>query len=165
LGGYTAFFDTARGLYNEGGTYGEREGWHLPGYNVSSWEVRNLEDGLPEDTAGLGFFVNHFTLNIPEGYDIPISFAFEETYQPFRLTLWINGWLYGKCIANLGPQFKFPVPQGILDYSGINTVAVLLWSLENKPVSPKLSISFGTTYDGGVGHVRSFNPSWRPRTP
>lgn len=30
---------------------------------------------------------------------------------------------------NIGPQTKFPVPEGILDYSGKNTVAITLWAL------------------------------------
>lgn len=31
-------------------------------------------------------------------------------------------------VNNLGPQTSFPVPQGILNYSGINYVAITLWS-------------------------------------
>lgn len=33
-------------------------------------------------------------------------------------------------VNNLGPQTSFPVPQGILDYSGTNYVALTLWSQE-----------------------------------
>ena len=33
-------------------------------------------------------------------------------------------------MSNLGPQDAFPVPEGILNYNGANTVAVTLWSQE-----------------------------------
>lgn len=31
-------------------------------------------------------------------------------------------------VNNIGPQTSFPVPQGILNYNGINTLAVSLWA-------------------------------------
>lgn len=37
-------------------------------------------------------------------------------------------------VNNLGPQTSFPVPQGILDYSGTNYIAVTLWSQEEEVV-------------------------------
>ena len=67
-----------------------------------------------------------------------LSFTFDESAQPYRALLFVNGWMMGKRVANLGygtshfepseginvdvrasPQFKFPVHQGILDYNGI----------------------------------------------
>jgi hypothetical protein len=33
-------------------------------------------------------------------------------------------------VNNLGPQTTFPVPEGILNYNGNNTVALTLWSLD-----------------------------------
>jgi hypothetical protein len=32
-------------------------------------------------------------------------------------------------VHNLGPQTAFPVPEGILNYHGINYIALTLWSL------------------------------------
>lgn len=34
-------------------------------------------------------------------------------------------------VANLGPQTNFPVPEGILNHNGLNTVALTLWSVDN----------------------------------
>jgi hypothetical protein len=31
-------------------------------------------------------------------------------------------------VNNLGPQTRFPVPEGILDYSGTNYLAITLWA-------------------------------------
>jgi len=151
LGGFTGYPDKLRGLLNEGGSYAERNGWHIPRYNTSSWRRRSLSKGLPNNEAGLGFFVNEFTLDIPPGFDIPMSFVFDNVDQPYRALLFVNGWMVGKRIANLGPQFRFPVHEGILDFRGVNTVAVLLWALENVPLKPSVELVYEAVIDGGVG--------------
>ena len=75
----------------------------MPGYNTSTWTSRELSLGLPESKAGVGFFVTTFTLDIPEGYDVPISFVFKEPVgQPYRVYLFVNGWMMGKRVGNLG---------------------------------------------------------------
>ena len=33
-------------------------------------------------------------------------------------------------VNNLGPQLKFPVSEGILNYRGMNTVALSIWALD-----------------------------------
>lgn len=33
-------------------------------------------------------------------------------------------------VNNIGPQTAFPVPEGILDYHGVNYVALSLWALD-----------------------------------
>jgi hypothetical protein len=98
-----SFLDKTRGVFNEGGLFGERKGWHLPGFDTSSWVSRDLSTGLPGGSAGVGFFVTTFTLNIPAGIDAFMSFTFEEPLgQDYRLYLFVNGWMMGKRVANLG---------------------------------------------------------------
>ena len=92
-----SFPDKVRGVMNEGGLFGEREGWHLPGFDTSRWAARELSAGLPSGGAGVGFFVTTFELDFPAGMDIPVSFQFEETNdQPYRALLFVNGWQFGK---------------------------------------------------------------------
>jgi len=162
VGGYKNFPDTTRGVLNEGGLFGERKGWHLPGFDISGWSSRDLSQGLPSSSAGVGFFVTTFNLTIPKGLDVPLYFNFTEPLgQPYRAFLFVNGWMMGKRVANLGPQAKFPVHEGILNYSGVNTVAVALWSMTpNVTIAPKLQLAVDTLYDGGVGGVVTNNPSW-----
>ena len=38
--------DAVRGPMNEGGLYGERLGWHLPGFDTSGWKSGSPTDGL-----------------------------------------------------------------------------------------------------------------------
>lgn len=92
-----------RGVLNEGGLYGERAGWHLPGYSTEGWIERDLSSGLPDQNAGIGFFSTTFDLNFETGLDVMVSFEFEEEMgQPYRCLLFVNGWMMGKRIANLG---------------------------------------------------------------
>ncbi|KAJ7688189.1 glycoside hydrolase family 35 protein [Mycena rosella] len=163
VGGYTGFLDKTRGVLNEGGLFGERQGWHLPGFDTSSWVSRDLATGLPGSSAGVGFFVTTFNLSIPEGVDAFMSFTFEEPLgQDYRLYLFVNGWMMGKRVANLGPQAKFPVHHGILNFQGVNTVAVALWSMGQTAVSPNLQLVLDGVLDGGVSGVTTDNPSWSP---
>lgn len=90
-------------MLNEGGLFGERMGWHLPGFSTTGWGSRDLSLGLPTQTAGVGFFVTTFNLNIPVDVDAMLSFTFEEPLgQPYRAYLFVNGWMMGKRVGNLG---------------------------------------------------------------
>ncbi|KAG6889848.1 hypothetical protein C0992_003827 [Termitomyces sp. T32_za158] len=162
VGGYLNYPDKVRGVLNEGGLFGERQGWHLPGFDTSNWPSRDLIEGLPDSKAGVGFFVTTFNLTIPPGSDVPMSFTFQEAMgQPYRAFLFVNGWMMGKRVGNLGPQSQFIVHQGILDYNGVNTVAVALWAMTpGVPVTPDLHLSIDNVYDGGVGGIVTDNPSW-----
>jgi hypothetical protein len=101
-GSLSSFPDKTRGILNEGGFFGERQGWHLPGFDTSSWVPYNLSDGLPTGKAGVGFFVTTFDLRVPRGYDVPMSFVFDNRQQPYRAQIFVNGWNMGKRVANLG---------------------------------------------------------------
>ena len=98
----SSFPDKTRGVMNEGGLFGERKGWHLPGFDTSSWASRSLSSGLPNDNAGVGFFVTTFDLRVPDGFDVLMSFNFDLTPAPYRALLFVNGWMMGKFVANLG---------------------------------------------------------------
>ena len=92
-----SFPDKVRGVMNEGGLFGERQGWHLPGFDTSQWIARDLSEGLPGGGAGVGFFVATFELAFPEKSDAYVSFQYEEeNTQPYRALLFVNGWMFGK---------------------------------------------------------------------
>ena len=96
-------FVVSTGALNEGGLFGERQGWHLPSYPTSSWVSRSLSEGLPNNIAGVGFFVTTFKLDISQGLDVMMSFTFQEPLgQPYRAFLFVNGWMMGKRVGYLG---------------------------------------------------------------
>lgn len=41
-----------------------------------------------------------------------------------------------------------------------STVAVALWAMENKPVTPNLQLTIDGVFEGGVGGVTTDNPKW-----
>ena len=89
--------DKLRGVLNEGGLFGERKGWHLPGFDASGWTARELSQGLPGGGAGVGFFITTFDLDFPKDTDVQLSFQFEtENTQAYRALLFVNGWKFGK---------------------------------------------------------------------
>ncbi|KAK6955635.1 hypothetical protein Daesc_003277 [Daldinia eschscholtzii] len=126
------YVDYSRGPLNEGGTWAERKGYHLPGAPTDAWVKRHPSQGL--GSPGIGFFSTKFELEIPEGFDVPISLTIgnsstpEGTPQNFRVQIFINGWQFGKYVNNLGPQSRFILPEGILNYEGSNYLALTLWS-------------------------------------
>lgn len=124
--------DSTRRSLNEGGLYAEVQGWHLPGFDASSW--RTLPSSLPVATHNrVVFYRTTLTLSIPTATDIGLSFTFKEVQgKSFRAQLYVNGWQMGKYINNLGPQRRFPVHSGILDHNGENQLGVSVWLLDEQ---------------------------------
>ncbi|KAI0129915.1 lactase [Xylariales sp. AK1849] len=130
LGG-EEYVDQLRGPFNEGGMWAERQGYHLPDPPTAGWESASPLEGI--EAAGVGFYSTNFDLNVPKGYDVPMSFVFAnetggDAPEDYRVQLYVNGWQFGKYISNLGPQTSFPVPEGTLNYSGTNYLAITLWA-------------------------------------
>ncbi|KAH8802585.1 putative beta-galactosidase [Xylogone sp. PMI_703] len=137
LGG-EKYQDLSRGPLNEGAMYAERQGYHLPGAPQSHWEMKSpISNGISK--PGVGFFATSFDLHMPAGYDIPLSLVFSNntrkgTPAAYRVQFYINGWQFGKYINHIGPQLRYPIPEGILNYNGNNYLALTLWSQENQSV-------------------------------
>ncbi|KAJ0369366.1 hypothetical protein COL26b_010522 [Colletotrichum chrysophilum] len=126
--GGEANIDPVRGPMNEGGLHPERLGWHLPGFTPSSsWATKSPLDGL--SGAGIAFYVTTFTLNIDSDLDAPLGVEFSAPAgTTARVMFWINGYQYGKYVPHIGPQTRFPVPPGVINNRGRNTIAVSLWA-------------------------------------
>ncbi|GLB41157.1 putative beta-galactosidase [Lyophyllum shimeji] len=157
------FPDNTRKILNEGGLYAERMGWHLPGFDDSTWETRTPFQGLTKPGVCVGFFRTTFSLKLPKGYDIPLSIVFDPRPGQYRAQLYVNGWQLGKRVANIGPQTSFVVHEGILNYDGENVVAISLWSLGSQAQDlkiPSLRLVASGVYEGGVDGIEVNNPGW-----
>lgn len=103
------YLDISRGPRNEGATFAERQGYHLPGASLKNAEVRSPID-IGVDGVGIGFFATTFDLDIPTGYDVPLSFTFQNVtgtlngtgVPAYRAQLFVNGWHFGE-YGKLGP--------------------------------------------------------------
>jgi beta-galactosidase GanA len=123
--------DVARGVPNNGGQYGERMGWHLPGFDARAWAATALP--AQQASAGTTWYRTTFDLAVPRDHDATLGVAFGDTSQPrsparYRALLFVNGWNMGQFIAHIGPQRVFPIPEGILDHRGRNTIALAVTS-------------------------------------
>ncbi|MES2337208.1 MAG: beta-galactosidase [Pseudomonadota bacterium] len=119
--------DPVRGVPNVGGQYGERMGWHLPGFDDRAWKPATPA------AAGTTWYRTQFDLNVPKGQDATIGVAFGDTTKPrsaaqYRVLIFVNGWQMGQFIAHIGPQRVFPVPEGILNHRGRNSIALAVTS-------------------------------------
>ncbi|KAH7074012.1 glycoside hydrolase superfamily [Paraphoma chrysanthemicola] len=130
-----------RGPLNEGALWVERNGYHLPGAPTESWESsKGPASGLSK--PGVGFYSTTLKLDIPEGWDIPVSFIFHGddfngTGKGWRAQLWVNGYQFGKFVNGVGPQRRFPIPEGVLNHRGDNYVAISIWALDAKGAKPE----------------------------
>ncbi|RAK90054.1 family 35 glycosyl hydrolase [Aspergillus costaricaensis CBS 115574] len=123
--------DPVRGPMNEGGLYAERLGWFLPGFPASDdKEFKSTSsplDGLSR--SGVRFYVTTFNLDIDSDLDAPIGVALSAPNGIIaRVMLWVNGYQYGKYVPHIGPQTKFPIPPGIINNRGQNTLALSVWA-------------------------------------
>lgn len=73
--------DKVRGPLNEGGLWAERQGYHLPGAPISGWSSsQGPTEGIT--SAGVGFYAAEVKLDLPSGWDIPLSFTFTNSSNP-----------------------------------------------------------------------------------
>ncbi|KAF2092799.1 putative beta-galactosidase E [Rhizodiscina lignyota] len=169
LGG-EQYHDLVRGPRNEGAMYAERQGYHQPSPPSGKWKSASpMKAGIGK--AGVGFYTTSFELHVPRGYDVPMSFIFPEPdvnatgSGVYRVQFYVNGYQFGKYVSNLGPQTTYPVPEGILNYDGMNTVALTLWAL-NKEGARLGSLGLEPQMPVLSGYRKpalSPQPRWSPR--
>jgi hypothetical protein len=154
--------DRTRGPLNEGGLYAERQGYHLPGAPTSNWANSTHGPMTGVTAPGVSFYSTTFDLDMPAGYDIPISISFSNVTSSsngsapvaYRSQIFVNGYQFGKYVSNVGPQDVFPVPQGIFDYNGPNYFAVSLWALDEGGAKiSNLSLVAGPVIQSGYGPI------------
>ena len=116
--------DPVRGGLNTGGLYGERQGMHLPGYPDGGWPTTSLPD-TRAGAAGVSWYRTGFDLDLPQGQDVPLSLTIsDDKAKHYRALVYVNGWMTGLYVNDLGPQKSFPVQPGMLRTHGHNTVAI-----------------------------------------
>lgn len=134
--------DPVRGPLSTGGLYGERAGWSLPGYPDAKWNRVSLP--TTDTRPGVSWYRTDVSLDLPRGQDTSLGLTFtDDPARKYRATIFVNGWQVGNYVNYLGPQHTFPVPNGILDPNGRNSIAIAVWNLD------------GST--GGLGKVSLTN--------
>jgi len=131
--------DVVRGPMNNGGLYGERQGWYLPaaGGKASDAGWTRAKTGDAPPAPGTYWLRTSFDLDLPKGHDVQLGLAFGDTTRPRserenRALIFVNGWNMGQFIAHIGPQRTFVIPPGILNPNGPNTIALAV-TTDGKP--------------------------------
>jgi hypothetical protein len=141
LGGET-LSDPVRGPFNNGGLFGERSGWYLPGFADSAWTAVSLP--LADTRPGVSWYRTTFSLSIPAAVDASLGLTITDTAaKSYRAQIFLNGWNVGQYISNVGPQHTFVLPNGILNGQGANTLAI--------------AVLANTTTSAGLGAVSLAN--------
>ncbi|MFG1683924.1 beta-galactosidase [Nonomuraea sp. NPDC049269] len=138
--------DPARGPLNTGGLYGERAGWHLPGYRDGSWQETSTPSA---QTPGVRWYRTTFGLNLPGDQDTPIALRFGgELPVGARVLVFLNGWNLGQYSGDLGPQRDFSLPEGVLDPLGDNTLALAVTTATGTALGPVSLVTAGNVRGG-----------------
>ncbi|KAK3079254.1 hypothetical protein LTS18_005337, partial [Coniosporium uncinatum] len=156
-----------------------RLGWHLPGFDDGDWAASSPSsppslssssssagsNGTATATAaGVTFYRTVVPLNIPKGVDAYIAFTLTSPAgSKVRAQLFVNGYQYGRFVPWVGNQVEFPVPPGILDYDGENTVGLSVWSQSTEgagvevgwKVTGVVESGFSPLFEGGY-----LRPGW-----
>ncbi|MFG1646581.1 beta-galactosidase [Amycolatopsis sp. NPDC049252] len=121
--------DTVRGPLNTGGLYGERAGWSLPGFPDAAWKPATLP--AKDTTPGVSWYRTTANLDLPRGQDTSLGLTItDDPGRQYRALLFVNGWQLGQYVNYLGPQHSFPIPNGVLNPNGHNTIAIAVWNLD-----------------------------------
>ncbi|KAF2866138.1 putative beta-galactosidase B [Massariosphaeria phaeospora] len=143
VNGERAQLDPVRGPLNEGGLTAERLGWHLPGFDDSAWNTSSPSTGFTG--AGIYFYRTVVPLDIPSGIDASLAFVLgAPRSQKIRVQLFVNGYQYARFNPYVGNERTFPVPPGILNYAGDNTIGLAVWAQDED--GAKVDVRFKTQY-------------------
>lgn len=116
------------GWMNAGGLYGEREGWYLPQFDDAAWTSTALQASTG---PGVTWYRNVFSLRAPPGQDVVVGIKIaDRSAARYRALFYVNGWQFGQYVNTVGPQHVFPIPPGIMNLDGRNTIAMAIWSLD-----------------------------------
>lgn len=164
------YADRVRGPLNEGGLFVERQGYHQaqPPLGEFSGGTSPYE-GIA--SAGVAYYATNFTLSLPaDTWDVPLSLVFANDTSaaaaPYRALIFVNGYQLGRYTSNIGPQTDFPVPEGVLDYSGDNWLGLTLWALGSDGAAvPGLNWTLGSTpvLTGRTTPTLVEQPAWSER--
>ncbi len=154
--------DPVRGPLNNGGLGGERAGWSLPGFPDSTWSSVTLPHS--SGTAGVGWYRDTVTLDLPAGQDTPLALTItDDPARRYRALLFVNGWQLGRYANDVGPQHVFPIPEGIINPRGTNTIAIAVWSRDGSTAGlGSVQLTTLGTFAGGVDVGAVTSPGYDP---
>ncbi|KAJ5709905.1 CAZyme family GH35 [Penicillium malachiteum] len=166
--GGEANIDPVRGPMNEGGLYGERLGWHLPGYTPP--KTAGTDSPLDGVASAEGrFYHTTFVLDLDDDLDVPIGLTLGAADNTNAVVqIFVNGYQFGHYLPWLGPQTVFPFPPGVINNQGTNTLAISLWALTDDGAKlDTVELTAYGVYRTGFEFNRDWSylqPRWKDRS-
>ena len=118
-----------RGPLSTGGLFGERTGMQLPGYPDGNWQT--VTAPYTDTTPGVSWYRTDVTLDLRRDQDSSLGLTITDpATRQYRAMIFVNGWEVGNYVNYRGPQHSFPVPNGILNPNGKNSIAIAVWNLD-----------------------------------
>jgi beta-galactosidase GanA len=156
--------DPVRGPLSTGGLYGERAGWSLPGYPDSGWASVNLPTS--DTRPGVSWYRDTVALDLPKGQDTSLGLTIaDDPARKYRAMLFVNGWMVGNYVNYRGPQHSFPVPNGILNPNGSNSIAIAVWNLDGSTGGlGKVELTNYGSYTSPLQVAQNTSPRYDPHT-
>jgi beta-galactosidase len=78
--------------------------------------------------------------------------------------LFVNGYQYGRYYPYIGNQIEYPVPAGILNYKGTNTISVAVWAQTEEGASVGLDWKVNYVADSSLDTrnvgSKDLRPEW-----
>lgn len=143
--------DRVRGPLNNGGLFGERAGWHLPGLPDRGWSrIGSLAH--TRLSPGVSWIRTRFELSVPRDHDVSIGLRFAGAGETgYRALVFLNGWQIGHYIDAAALQHEFVLPAGILRQRGDNSMAIAIIAPRDVPGGPgPVSLVVLGNHRGGV---------------
>ena len=155
--------DPVRGPLSTGGLYGERAGWSLPGYPDGSWTPVTLP--TTDTTPGVSWYRTDVALDLPKGQDTSLGLTItDDPSRQYRAMMFVNGWEVGNYVNYVGPQHSFPVPNGILNPNGTNSIAIAVWNLDGSTGGlGTVSLTNYGSYASSLQVAQNDSPRYDPR--
>lgn len=130
--------DPVRGPLNNGGLFGEREGWHLPGLDDHDWTaVKGVEDD--RERQGVTWYRTRFRLDVKPSLDESVGLALtdHDPERAYRVQVFLNGWNMGQYVNGPAARGTFVLPNGLLRTDGMpNTLALAVLTNGGTPSGP-----------------------------
>ncbi|MBO0870379.1 MAG: beta galactosidase jelly roll domain-containing protein, partial [Micromonosporaceae bacterium] len=156
--------DPVRGALSTGGLFGERAGWSLPGYPAGDWTPVTLP--ASDTTPGVSWYRTEVALDLPKGQDTSLGLTIsDDPTRQYRALLYVNGWQVGDYVNYRGPQHTFPVPNGILNPNGSNSIAIAVWNLDGSTGGlGQVSLTNYGSYTSPLTVAQNDSPAYSPGT-
>jgi hypothetical protein len=101
--------------------------------------------------AGVAWYRTSFVLDVLDGVDASLGLAIsDDPSKQYRALIYLNGWNVGQYVNDVGPQTTFVLPNGILDTSGVNTLALAVTGAAACDLGAVTLVNLGTAAGGPV---------------